>query len=266
MKKLLLYPFSILFSIFVIGKANLIFSQTIQNPSFEFWPPNCPYNVAPTDWNNFSSWLAPDQAGTCAGTVVSFEGSSHMNLVWDESTSLFEGTSQVINDLIIGNQYEMSFYATHDQGLYADNEPIVLDVYLSGVVVFSTPEIAFGSPWNNYTLNFTADSLSKLLAFRVRGGTTGFSGSVGVDALQFSSTSNLKDVKNESNHIVFFPNPANNEIIISNLDKESNYTIKNIEGKIIQSGKTNGEIDLQFIKKGIYYLQIEKSIEKLVIN
>ena len=87
-------PLSIILLIVTI-QTNI--AQVINNPSFELWPTtSCPYNVAPTGWTNYSTSLGPDQAGTCAGTIVSQQGNSHMNLVWYTGSALAEGARQLI--------------------------------------------------------------------------------------------------------------------------------------------------------------------------
>ena len=83
--------------------------------------------------------------------------------------------------------------------------------------------------------------------------------------LQNQATLGLHEItKNEG--FVVYPNPANNEITISNLNQELNYSIKNIEDKIIQSGKTSGKITISSLKSGVYFLNIEGKTSKIIIE
>lgn len=161
-------------------------AQTIAEPGFENWPPNCPVNTAPNGWTNFSTSLGPDQAGSCAGTVVSYEGSSHMNLVWYSVTALEEGAAQVITGLAPGSTYEVSFYAIHNQGLYADLDPTKLQAFINGTTVLTTPDLVSGIPWALFSFTFVADSTAAELGFQVIAGSTGTTGCVGVDAVSIA--------------------------------------------------------------------------------
>jgi hypothetical protein len=259
-KSLLIIYLNVCFLLFFSIETN---SQTLLNPSFEFWTGNCPINIAPNDWTNFSSSLGPDQAGNCAGNVIPYEGDSHMNLVWYETNSLYEGASQSITDLEIGKEYEMSFYAVHDQGLYAYNDNIILDVYLSGNVVFSTPELSSGFPWYYYSVNFFADSVSKLLAFKVRGGTSGLSGSVGVDAIHFTSTSSIKHNSYKETSEILYPNPFSDYITIEHLvENISKICIYDHLGRIILTNNLLNnlvplkKINTEHLSKGSYFYEI----------
>lgn len=69
---------------------------------------------------------------------------------------------------------------------------------------------------------------------------------------------NLNDFENkEVNEI--YPNPASNFITITNLEKEENITITNSLGQIIKTLKvnSNGVINIEDIKTGIYYIKLE---------
>lgn len=173
--------------------AATLHAQTINEPGFENWGVGCPVNTAPNGWTNFSTNLGPDQAGTCAGTVVSYEGSSHMNLVWYSVNGLEEGAAQVITGLVPGSLYEVSFYAIHDQGLYAANDPTKLEGYINGAVMLTTPDLVSGDPWAFFSFAFPADSTAAELGFQVVAGSSGTTGCVGVDAVAISIISGVHD-------------------------------------------------------------------------
>ena len=72
--------------------------------------------------------------------------------------------------------------------------------------------------------------------------------------------------KIQKNNFVFSPNPAANEITISNLKQETDFVLKNPEGKIVQNGKTSGEINVSTLKSGVYFLTIADKTTKLAIQ
>ena len=188
--------------------------QTLTNGDFESWPSGCPYNVAPDGWTNFSTSLGPDQAGSCAGTVTSYHGTSHMNLVWYSGSGLIEGAVQTITGLTPGASCEVNFYAINDQGLYSYGDPVILDVYLDNGLFYSTPELLSGGNWTSYTILFTASATHQTLGFKVRDGSTGTSGSVGVDYVTLNGTLNTNDLS-QANDFNIYPNPFQNEVIVT---------------------------------------------------
>jgi hypothetical protein len=250
--------------------------QVINSISFESWPPGCPYNVAPNGWTNFSTNLGPDQAGTCAGVVNSFQGSSHMNLVWSNS-GLREGAKQAITGLVTGGVYQVSFYAIHDRGLYADTGSVILDFYHNSTIVFSTPELFKGGSWTLYTATFTALATTDTIGFRVAPGLTGTSGSVGVDG---DSTMNITSVNNilEDNEFKIYPNPfiGNISVVINKQNiKQTILTVKNILGQTVFNQQDNNlnstytkVINLDFLSEGIYLFDIivdgKRMVKKIV--
>jgi ELWxxDGT repeat protein len=91
-------------------------------------------------------------------------------------------------------------------------------------------------------------------------------GNQGVELCKYTSIANLVDNSDQKLGLSIYPNPATNEITISNLKQETNYSIKNLEGKIIQSGKTDGKIIVSSLKSGVYFLNIAGKNNKLVIQ
>ena len=63
-----------------------------------------------------------------------------------------------------------------------------------------------------------------------------------------------------------YPNPAANKLIVSPLDGPMPYIIYNLAGKIIQSGTTNGAIDITSIVTGTYLLEIGMNSTKIVVE
>ncbi len=60
----------------------------------------------------------------------------------------------------------------------------------------------------------------------------------------------------EINEIRTFPNPFNNTIQIEGISKETSYYFTDISGRIVQSGKTDGEIITEF-ESGVYHLILQ---------
>ena len=73
-----------------------------------------------------------------------------------------------------------------------------------------------------------------------------------------------------SNTIRVYPNPAQNQLTIAGIVKETNYQIFDITGKILLSGKIkslNEIIDVSTLNSGIYFLEIDnQSTSKIIIT
>ncbi len=254
MKVILLFVFTLL----LFTKSSK--GQIITNPGFESWPPFCPYNVAPNGWINFSTSLGPDQAGTCAGMVTSFQGNSHMNLVWTNA-GLREGTKQAISGLVVGETYNVKFYAIHDQGLYASNGSVILSFYHNSTLLFSTPELFSGGSWTPYNVSFTAISTIDTIGFQVEPGTTGTSGSVGVDADSTTLITNVTNIDQETEFNIY-PNPFVDIFTLSFLKsnyQNKYYSIQNLLGLTIvhqQELNSSNRIVVKDLPKGVYILNL----------
>ena len=273
MKKIILRKMLITFTVILISAT--CSGQTIKNGSFESWPSGCPYNVVPDNWTNFSTSLGPDQAGTCAGTVTSYQGSSHMNLVWYSTNGLYEGAIQTLTGLTSGTSYQINFYAINDQGLYSYGDPVILDVYLNNSVIFSTPELTSGGNWTKYSVNFTATATSHNFGFKVQAGSTGTSGSVGIDAVVFDGTEGTNTILNESEYNIY-PNPFNNEFIVDIQKqnfKDATFIIQNTLGQTVfvkqnLYPKDKKTINMKELPSGIYFINFtidgKRAIKKLI--
>jgi hypothetical protein len=184
-------PMTLLRLILIGGilSSQLTFGQTLLNGDMETWPSDCIVNTAPTSWVNFTAGtpgLGPDDAGVCAGTTPAFDGDSYSNLVW--STSFWEGMSFTFTDLTPGVSYDLSFQGRNSNGTWASTGSIYIDVYHNGVVIFTTAELFAPDTWNLYTVNFTAISATDVIAFQVVNGSSGTSGSAGIDAVAITSS------------------------------------------------------------------------------
>lgn len=82
---------------------------------------------------------------------------------------------------------------------------------------------------------------------------------VGQDSCQFEIPVNIKDIR--TNSISIFPNPVKNELLIKGKStlKNTSISIVNLQGQQIFTTRIDQEelrIDVSFLKKGIYFLQV----------
>ncbi len=61
-----------------------------------------------------------------------------------------------------------------------------------------------------------------------------------------------------------YPNPAKNHVIIKNGDLNCPYGIYSLNGSLIRSGSTSGNIDITFLVKGSYYIKLTGNRPKVL--
>lgn len=251
--------------------AQEMMAQPVMNGNFETWSGNCPVNTVPIGWTNYSTSFGPDRAGACAGTVASLQGTSHMNLVWYSGFNLYEGAVQKMSGLGIGAQYRVDFYAVHDQDLYSFGDPAILDFYVDTTVVFSTPELTSGGTWAPYSVTFTATDTAQNIGFRVRAGSSGSSGCVGIDSVTFHGLTPVKE-KQPGQTFRIFPNPAEDDFYFATHEPGTVlHSIKNICGLEMWKPdvpQPDGHFNIRALPPGLYLLEVSegdrKSFVKLV--
>ena len=71
-----------------------------------------------------------------------------------------------------------------------------------------------------------------------------------------------------NNDLMIYPNPANNTITLKGtLNKNNNYKIVSIDGRVIKKEILNtSNIDISYLKKGVYFLEYENQKMKLIKN
>jgi hypothetical protein len=260
-----------LIGLLALGLAHKSEAQLISNGNFEFWPSGCPYNISPNSWTNFSTQLGPDQAGNCAGTVLSVQGNSHMNLVWHSAIGLIEGAKQIVQGLIIGRTYHLNFYAINDQGLYSYGDPAFLEIYLDSTVIFTTPELVSGGSWTSYSIQFTANSNSKTIGFKIKPGSTGTSGSVGIDSVTLFNPNSSNNLVND--HIInIYPNPFHSTATIQSavhLNQASIVMYHAVGQQVNQWDHISGQnisISRENLPQGLYFICIKEGNKILAIE
>jgi len=73
------------------------------------------------------------------------------------------------------------------------------------------------------------------------------------------STSEIK-----SDQFAIYPNPAKDELFISGLKKQTDFTIYTADGRLVKKGNTDKKIDIASLSKGVYFITIEKINLKFV--
>jgi hypothetical protein len=271
MKIKLLFTLLLFSALLLDTSNNTLKAQTIANAGFELWPStNCPYNVAPTSWTNFSTNLGPDHAGTCAGTVVSYQGNSHMNLVWSSASSLAEGASQIISGLVSGQTYQIGFEAINDLGLYSGTDDVILDFYLDNVVIFSTPTLVYGGAWTACSVNFMATSTSHTIGFKVNAASGSNDGSAGVDAVTINISTLINELFSDNN-LDIYPNPTPGQFIIALTTDVAEISIIDILGnQILKTQATQKTTNIQLVNNGVYIVFVKTrqgtTTRKLIVN
>ncbi|MCB2219268.1 MAG: T9SS type A sorting domain-containing protein [Bacteroidetes bacterium] len=76
--------------------------------------------------------------------------------------------------------------------------------------------------------------------------------------------------ENKEDDLKIFPNPSEGIVNISkNSVSESDLTVLNVNGQVVFKEKTNGKqtkIDLSFLKKGVYFIQIDQSTRRIILR
>jgi hypothetical protein len=70
---------------------------------------------------------------------------------------------------------------------------------------------------------------------------------------------NVVESDKNNNKLTIFPNPISNQISIQNLDsRHPIYTLYNLKGSVVQSGKIeNNILNVEFLSPGLYFLRVE---------
>lgn len=77
-----------------------------------------------------------------------------------------------------------------------------------------------------------------------------------VSRIKFSTTDVRDNTKNKITKLEVYPNPAMDEININMKDNIYNYRIIDVLGKVIQTGKTQGKININDLNTGQYSLEV----------
>lgn len=76
--------------------------------------------------------------------------------------------------------------------------------------------------------------------------------------------------KNQTYTVSVYPNPAKETILVKGFEGEFNYVIYDNTGRSLQTGSSQGTIQLQSIQKGIYFLDVmqndKKNLLKIIVE
>nr|WP_321237174.1 T9SS type A sorting domain-containing protein [uncultured Psychroserpens sp.] len=92
---------------------------------------------------------------------------------------------------------------------------------------------------------------------------------IGCFEIQSSSNRLANNTKEDTNSLILlYPNPAENNLIIKNLDKSTTYSILDINGRILNQGtaKNDKTIDINKLPSGLYFLKLNNSVTKKFIK
>ncbi len=145
----------------------------------------CSVNTVPDGWVSFSNGgqnLDECDFSICASTIPAqaSEGNSY-GRAYAATLTTGEGLAQQVDELIIGNEYEISFdFAGSNLLPGSDNcrWHIFLDnLEVDATIVFSAAE----AQWSTHTFSFLASNTSHVFGFRAFNATQGSGGSAGID-------------------------------------------------------------------------------------
>lgn len=189
--------------------------------------------------------------------------SSHDGGTW---ANLFgnEKIGQVI-EVERGIKYDLEFeYAA--QGIEAVpvhlyNSPVGVDIYINENLVFTSIDDSTQFTWENASFSFIADSAS--LDLRIGSSKNQY---VAVDGICLTPHTNTNvPESNNPRQIKIYPNPVvlNGTVQVSSWNFE-NYVLVTLDGKCIKTGDFNGQIKLDGIMPGIYFLKLTDGSETLM--
>lgn len=246
------------------------------NGDFETWDnAGCPFNEAPTGWQNWSTSLGPDQSGTaCMLGINSQSGQNHMNLVWINS-GLREGVQQQLMGMNMGSTYRLSFWAAENDALYSGGGSCIVDLYVSQALVLTTPEITPGGQWTQYTYEWEATSSVDFIGIKVEPGTSGTSGSVGIDNLTITELVSVEEGLLSSFDV--YPNPASDQVnvMLNEFVTDAQLEILDLTGKVVQRETTSFNaqstvLDVSQLNAGVYFVRLSTedatATKKLIVH
>lgn len=74
-----------------------------------------------------------------------------------------------------------------------------------------------------------------------------------------------EDFTANNNKVIVYPNPFNNQIYVNNVAASATFKVIDVLGSLVMKGKLNGNTtNLENLKAGIYFLQIENKTVKIV--
>lgn len=163
-----------------------------------------------------------------------------------------EGTWEIIE---LSNEYSGAYMASNNEYLYISREYPKIER-----LEFATHEIdLLDIPSPRVSMGVTA-ALDKVY---FAGGLSVSSFDI-VDKVEIytETLSSIEENTQIKEYLNIYPNPTSDFLHIDHLAGESDYTIQNIQGQLIQKGKTFGRIDVVNLPTGNYILELEGNSHK----
>lgn len=210
-------------------------------------------------WENISTypWVIDSNQNNVYRGTYSLKSGAIPNY---NKTTLSVNFRSIINDSII-------FYMRTSTEQYYD----ILRFYIDNTVVLETSgEVQ----WRRYTFAVSQGEHNFKWEYAKDYSQSGGSDAIWLDNIDFPlngvvlSNNNLI---NNSDNIIVYPNPAQDFIVVSNIDKNSTIKLFDALGRLVVLSKSNkNSINTSGLKSGIYYLSIVKEnniiTKKIVIS
>ncbi len=216
-------------------------------------------NLNSFTWENISAipWVIDNNPNNSYRGSYSLKSGSISN---NSKTTLSVNFTSIINDSIV-------FYMRTSTEQNYD----VLRFYIDNIIVLETTgEI----PWKRYTFSVNQGEHNFKWEYEKDYSQSGGSDAIWIDNVDFPLNGIVLSNNNLSNNIdniIVYPNPAQDFLIVSNLDKDSTIKLFDSLGRLVFIPKNNDNtINTSGLKNGVYYLSIVKDnsniTKKIIIS
>ncbi|MDY4789084.1 MAG: C25 family cysteine peptidase [Bacteroidales bacterium] len=204
-------------------------------------------NLNSYSWENISTnpWAIDNNPSNSYQGSYSLKSGSILN---NSKTTLNVNFSSIVNDSII------FFMRTSTEQNYD-----ILRFYIDNIAVLETSgEI----PWKRYAFAVSQGEHNFKWEYEKDYSLSGGSDAVWIDNVKFPINGIMlynSDISNNIVNIIVYPNPAQDFISITNIDKNSLIKLFDSMGRLVVLSKNNDNvINTSNLNSGIYYLSIEK--------
>jgi len=114
---------------------------------------------------------------------------------------------------------------------------------------------------NNYTRTFTFATPADATFVYIGVGTKGAVSNLQLNTVNLTDTGALSINEVEKSQFTVYPNPANNDVTISNIQGDFSYKIVDVSGKIAKSNnkQASNTINISDLNSGVYFMEITNS-------
>ncbi len=164
--------------------------------------------------------------------------------------------------------YDNQVYEAPDSVILKDGESVTLDAISAGendvYTWFLDDEILQGENGKTLVVS-TEENRPGYYRCHIENELTGGSSSLEETGVFYESTSSI-DNSHHSYEWHVFPQPADESIVISGIKRLTNYSIYDLQGRLIRSGKYDGQIDVSSLHRGLYILVTDRGTRKIAIK